>query len=202
MFTRPHFSIATFGLAATAVLVSISPLCGADKDNATEKQLRQARADLAQANAQIKALRNEVAQERDRIASLQAKLAKERNDTDDKVIRDLKAQLAMMNSAGLVHCVFLKLKSDEPSTALADMVADVHTMLTKIKTVRALWVGKPGETATPDFTKSDYSVALVLLFDSADGLKKYDNDPLHTRFVKKHIKNLEKPLVYDFDTKK
>ena len=45
-------------------------------------------------------------------------------------------------------------------------------------------------------------VALAFVFDDPAGLKKYLDDPIHVKFVEKHIKLWETPVVYDFEPKK
>ena len=48
---------------------------------------------------------------------------------------------------------------------------------------------------------ADYTVALVLVFDDVAGLKTYYDDPVHQKFMERHLKKWETPLVYDFEPK-
>jgi Stress responsive A/B Barrel Domain len=114
---------------------------------------------------------------------------------------DAKADNNAPQEAGLVHVVVLKAKSDTKAADIQSLIDESYSELTKIKTVRALWAGRRAEDATPD-AMTDYTVSLVLLFDDAAGLKSYLNDPVHTRFTDKHLKNWEFPVVYDFEPRR
>lgn len=101
-------------------------------------------------------------------------------------------------AAPYVHTVIFHLKKDAPQDAATSAIADCHALLTKIPTVRELRVGRPAEKSTPDVSVKDYQFGLVVLFDDYDGLDKYLVHPKHVEFVNKHLKNVEKVLVYDF----
>jgi hypothetical protein len=104
----------------------------------------------------------------------------------------------------VVHTVIFYLKADAPAGLSDEIVADCHEMLAKIPTVRHLKAGRPLESA-PRPAKKDFAVALVILFDDAEGLKTYLDHPLHKGFVAKHGKHLDlaKLVGYDFtDAKK
>jgi hypothetical protein len=58
--------------------------------------------------------------------------------------------------------------------------------------------GLPADKSTPKVAVTDYQVGLLVLFDNYDGLKTYLDHPLHTKYVEKHEKHIEKVLVYDF----
>ncbi len=102
-------------------------------------------------------------------------------------------------TAPYVHTVILTLKSDADRTAGQSVLDDLPS-LRKISTVRGLWYGKPADKATPEFANKDFAVAITLLFDDYDGLKKYLDDPMHKKFADKHLKFFEKPIVYDVVT--
>ncbi len=180
------------------------------KDTATEKQvadlqkqLKAAQQDIQQAVQQINALKtvnNNLQAANNR---LEAALKKEKgNDAkDDKKIDELQAIVNNYKSAGLIHVVILKLKADSPSAEPQSLIDDTYSQLSKIKTVRGVWAGKPSSKGTPD-AATEYTVALVFVFDNADGLKTYLNDAIHTKFADKHLKKWETPIVYDFEPKK
>ena len=119
----------------------------------------------------------------------------------DQTIMNLQATIDGYRGAGLVHVVVLKLKSDSSSGETQSVIDDTYAQLSKIKTVRGVWAGKPASKATPDAV-TDYTVALVFLFDDAAGLKSYLSDPVHTKFADKHLKKWETPVIYDFEPKK
>jgi hypothetical protein len=119
----------------------------------------------------------------------------------DQTIANLQTTIDGYRGAGLVHVVVLKLKSDSSAGEAQSVIDDTYAQLAKIKTVRGVWAGKPAAKPTPG-AATDYTVALVFVFDNADGLKSYLNDPVHTKFADKHLKKWEAPLVYDFEPKK
>ena len=82
-----------------------------------------------------------------------------------------------------------------------DLIDESYSQLAKIKTVRGLWAGKPAAKSV-EGAATDYTVALVLVFDDAAGLKTYFDDPVHVRFMDRHLKKWETPLVYDFEPQK
>jgi len=104
-------------------------------------------------------------------------------------------------AANFVHTVIFYLKKDAPAGEADDLIADAHSMLAKIPTVRELRIGRPSEKSTPGFGVKDYHVGLMILFDNAEGLQTYDQHPLHKQYVEKHLKFIDKVLVYDFEHK-
>jgi TolA-binding protein len=175
-----------------------------------EKQLKATQQELNQAEKQVNALKTDVVQLKTIATKLQAEnnrlealLRKEKIDDnkDDKAIKALQLVIDGYRGAGLVHVVILKLKSDSPSSEAQSVIDETYSQLSKIKTVRGVWAGKPSSKPTPD-ANGDYTVALVFVFDDAAGLKSYFNDPIHTKFVEKHLKKWETPIVYDFEPKK
>lgn len=108
---------------------------------------------------------------------------------------------AKKDKAPYVHAVIFYLKKDAPKDATETMLADCHKLLAKIPSVRGLWAGLPAEKSTPKFAVTDYQIGLLVLFDNFDGLQAYLDHPLHTEFVDKHLKHLEKVPVYDFINK-
>jgi hypothetical protein len=105
----------------------------------------------------------------------------------------------------LVHTVILYLKKDAPEGEVDALIADAHELLRPIPSVRDLRAGKPAENPKPDnFTKNDYQVGLLVLFDNLAGLDAYLKHPMHLKFVDKHKKyiDFDKLLVYDFVNQK
>lgn len=206
--------------AASCLLVAhrAEPAAAQDKkdkkDAATiatlEKQLKAAQQELNQGQKQFNALKADATQLKTANNKLQAennrleglvKKGKSDDTKDDKAIKSLQTAVDGYRGAGLVHVVVLKLKDDAPSTEAQSIIDDTYSQLSKIKTVRGVWAGKPAAKGTPD-AASDYTVALVFAFDDAVGLKTYLNDPVHTKFAEKHLKKWEAPLVYDIEPKK
>ena len=186
-----------------------------DKKDATiianlEKQLKAAQQDLNQGQKQFNAIKADVQQLKTANNKLQAentrleglvKKGKGDDTKDDKTIKTLQTALDGYRGAGLVHVVVLKLKVDTSDAEAQSLIDDTYAQLAKIKPVRGVWAGKPAAKGTPD-AAIDYTVALVLAFDDAAGLKTYLNDPAHTKFAEKHLKKWEAPVVYDIEPKK
>jgi hypothetical protein len=178
-----------------------------DNDAATiaklQQQLKAAQIDLQQAAALLNNMKAQNAKQDQEINRLQGLLKKEKGDDkkDDKALKDLRTALDGFRGAGLVHVVVLKLKTDSAKTEAQAVIDDTYSQLSKIKTVRGVWAGKPSAKAATAGT-ADYTVALVFVFDDAAGLKSYLSDPIHTKFADKHLPKWETPLVYDFEPKK
>jgi hypothetical protein len=115
----------------------------------------------------------------------------------EKVAKDEKAAV---KAPPYVHVVVFRLAKDAPEGEAEALITDCHDMLAKISSVRELKVGRPAEKATPNVAKKDFQVALLVLFDDADGLKTYLDDKLHLDFINKHGKHWdrEKLEVFDF----
>ena len=199
-----------FGFAALVVVAQRPDVASAQnqkdkaKEKTTEIQLKAAKAEIAEGEKLVAALKSEVATLKATNAALEAvaKKATGNDKADDKTIKGLQTTLDGYKKAGLVHFVVLKLKADSPSTEAQSVIDDTYKELSKIKTVRGVWAGRPSDRGSPDFLFTDYTVALALVFDDPSGLKKYLDDPIHTKFVDKHIKLWESPVVYDFEPKK
>src|SRR5262249_30510569 len=100
--------------------------------------------------------------------------------------------------ANYVHTVIFYLKKDAPKGEAGALIKDAHQMLSKIPSVRRLSAGRPAEKATPEVAITDFQVGLLVHFDDYRGLQTSLDHPLHTEYVQKHKKHLEKILVYDF----
>lgn len=104
--------------------------------------------------------------------------------------------------APYVHAVIFYLKKDAPKKADERMIEDAHKLLAKIPSVRSVRAGHPAAKHTPKIAVTDYQVGLLVIFDDADGLHTYIDHELHTEYVKRHEKHVEKVLVYDFVDRK
>jgi type II secretory pathway pseudopilin PulG len=190
MSRRLTVGVLLFGLSAVAVVSQQpGPVTAQNKNKVAV--LQQEVVQLQAANA---ALQQQVNQ-------LQSQLKKS-SKADDKTAKSLQSTVDGFRNAGLVHVVVLKLKADSSEGETQSLIDDTYGQLAKIKTVRGVWAGKPSTKGTPDVAKDDYTVALVMVFDDPAGLKKYLDDPAHTKFADKHLKKWEAPVVYDFEPKK
>jgi len=105
---------------------------------------------------------------------------------------------AAADQPNYVHTVIFYLKKDAPRGADKALIDDAFTLLARIPTVKGIRAGLPAEKATPDVAVKDYQVGLLVLFDDYEGLKTYLDHPDHVKFVEKHLKHVDKVLVYDF----
>ena len=107
------------------------------------------------------------------------------------------------SAAPFVHAVIFHVNKDAPPGEVEALIADAHTLLRPIPSVRDLRVGRPAEPKT-DIAKTDFQVGLLVLFEDRQGLKTYLDHPLHLKYVEKHLKYLDKDklAVYDFVNQK
>jgi len=112
---------------------------------------------------------------------------------------DAVAQTQKVGQPPYVHTVVFYMKKDTPPAKVEAMIADCHSVLAKIPTVRSLWVGRPAAKGSPEVAIKDYNVALVILFDNYDGLKTYIDHPSHVKLVETYSPSFDKVLVYDFE---
>lgn len=191
MLSRFAACAVVFAVSAMLVAHRAEPATAQGKDTKKDlnQQLKAVRADLVQANQQNASLRQENAQ-------LRAAAKK-----DEKNTKALQTTIDGFRGAGLVHVVVLKAKAETTDAQIQNTIDESYSQLTKIKPVRGFWAGKPTTKETPE-ASTDYTIALVLVFDDAAGLKSYLNDSVHTKFTDKHLKRWETPVVYDFEPRK
>lgn len=199
-------SVLMFSVGLCAILFARGTSFAAQNNKKTDpddKVIKNLKQDLAEANQHIKVLKAQVSNLQAQNNKLEAYIKKDRiaDKKDDAQDAKVASMLSGLQSAGLVHVVVLKLKSDSAPSSVQALIDDVDD-LRKIKTVRGLWFGKPSAKAASDTPPQDFSVSMVILFDNYGGLKQYLDDPAYKKFVNKHLKKWETPSVYDFDTKK
>jgi biopolymer transport protein ExbD len=196
MFSRLAVCTALLAFSALVVVQRPEPIAAQTKEakKDLEKQIADLKQSIAAGDKTVTSLKQEV-------TTLQAanKKALSDNANGNAALKTLQTTMDSIKGAGLIHVVILKVKSDSPSTETQSLIDDANSQLSKIKTVRSMWVGKP-VTGSTSAVNSDYTVALVVMFDDATGLKTYANDSAHTKFVDKHMKLWETPTVYDIDT--
>lgn len=95
----------------------------------------------------------------------------------------------------LVHSVYFWLKEEANQNLKNEFASDLKG-LSKITSVRHLFVGRPSSTNRPVIDRT-YTYALTVIFDDLAGHDQYQNDPLHLAFVKKHSGAWSKVLIYD-----
>ena len=211
MMARVMTCACLFAASACFVEWGTAPVAAQGKDNKgipLEKQLRAAQSDLLNAQRQIALLRQELVQLQTANNKLQAAAKKEakkdpKKDAreDERNLKALRSTIEGYRDAGLVHVVVLKAKPDTAPDDVKVLIDECYAQLAKLKTVRGLWAGKPAAKSV-EGAATDYTLALVLVFDDAEGLKTYFDDPIHQKFMERHLKKWETPLVYDFEPRK
>jgi hypothetical protein len=157
-------------------------------------------------------LKNEVSQLQTQVKQQQTALTNAQNTQ-----KTLQSTIDGYRGAGLIHIVLLKAKPDTSKTDSTDsksksdankvdpqqkLIDDAYSQLAKIKNVRGFWAGKPSTKSVSSDSNSDYTIALVSVFDDSAGLKAYLDDSAHTKFTDKYLKNYETPIVFDIEPRK
>lgn len=101
----------------------------------------------------------------------------------------------MVNKA-VIHHVFFWLKNPSSKEDLDKLLAGLKT-LKKIKTVRKLYIGVPASTEKRDVVDNSFHASELLFFDTLEGQKAYQANPIHKKFVEECSHLWEKVIVYD-----
>jgi hypothetical protein len=133
------------------------------------------------------------------IATLQKPTSQATKDLtkENEALRRKIRELEAFKKAPFVHSMILKLKKEDDEQ-VKKTLAEADKTLARIPSVRAVWIGKPAESATPDLAQKGYQLGIVVLLDDADALQRFLDDPLHKQFNNKIGEFWERPVVYDF----
>ena len=96
----------------------------------------------------------------------------------------------------IIHHVFFWLKNPSSREDRDRLVQGLQT-LRGIKTVRDIYIGVPAATEQRSVVDGSYQVTELLFFDSLEGQKAYQDDPIHQAFVRDYAHLWEKVVVYD-----
>lgn len=96
----------------------------------------------------------------------------------------------------VVHHVFFWLKGSAPKADVDKLIAGLQT-LRNIPEVRELRIGVPAGTEERSIVDSSYSVSELIVFDTVEDQKRYQDHPIHQQFVKTHGHIWDKVVVYD-----
>ena len=96
----------------------------------------------------------------------------------------------------VVHHVFFWLKNPGSKEDLNKLLEGLKT-LKKIESVRKIHIGVPASTEQRSVVDSSYSASELLFFDDLAGQKKYQDHPVHLKFVETCSHLWEKVVVYD-----
>lgn len=95
-----------------------------------------------------------------------------------------------------VHVVYFWLKEPENQEARKKFEASLKTFISQSSYVKSSHIGTPAGTSRP-VIDSSYSYCLVATFDSKEDQDKYQEEPVHLKFIEESKELWEKVLVYD-----
>ena len=96
----------------------------------------------------------------------------------------------------LRHTVFFWLKNPGSVADRDALVAGLQT-LRAIEQVRALHIGVPADTEARDVVDHSFAVSEMMLFDSKEAQRAYQEHPVHQAFVTACQHLWERVVVYD-----
>ena len=96
----------------------------------------------------------------------------------------------------LVHHVFFWLKNPDSKEDLNKLIEGLKSLM-KIEHLRLGKIGLPAATEKRPVVDHSYSVSLLNFFDDVDGQNKYQDHPIHVKFVEECKHLWAKVLVYD-----
>jgi hypothetical protein len=100
------------------------------------------------------------------------------------------------NKKQLTHHVFFWLKNPDSKEDLEKLLAGLKT-LSKIETVKKLYIGVPASTEKREVVDNSYSASELMFFDDVEGQNVYQVHPIHKKFVEECSQLWEKVIVYD-----
>ena len=96
----------------------------------------------------------------------------------------------------LIHHVFFWLKNPTSKEDQAKLIEGVKS-LSKIETIRQLYIGVPASTEKRDVVDNSYAVSELIFFDDVAGQNIYQDHPIHKKFIADYSHLWEKVVVYD-----
>jgi hypothetical protein len=99
----------------------------------------------------------------------------------------------------IAHHVFFWLKRSGSTEERDALLAGLRS-LAKIEVIRSLQVGVPASTESRDVVDASFDVSELMMFDSVEDQKLYQDHPIHQAFVAEHSHLWKKVIVYDVRT--
>lgn len=96
----------------------------------------------------------------------------------------------------LIHNVFFWLREGTTAAEVKEFEAGLRALTTD-PGVRTGYFGPPGATAPRPVVETTYSYGLVLVFDDVAAEGRYQNAPVHVKFLQDHKPKFERVVVYD-----
>lgn len=106
--------------------------------------------------------------------------------------------LAPNSEVMFVHHVFFWLKESLSEVDVRKFETGVKSLL-EIEWLKTGDVGKPASTDRPVIDRS-YSYSLLTIFDDVEGHDRYQDDPIHHKFIEDCRHLWQKVQVYDSET--
>lgn len=104
--------------------------------------------------------------------------------------------ITMKEKKQLVHHVFFWLKNPASKEDLNKLIEGLKT-LSAIDVVKSLHIGVPASTEKRPVVDASYSISELMFFDDIEGQNKYQEHPIHKKFVENYSHLWEKVIVYD-----
>ena len=96
----------------------------------------------------------------------------------------------------MIHHVFFWLKNPGSTADRDQLIAGLKT-LGAIEVVQQLHIGVPASTEKRDVVDNSYDVSELMFFKSVEDQKRYQDHPLHLKFVRDYAHLWRKVVVYD-----
>ena len=99
----------------------------------------------------------------------------------------------------LVHTVFFNFTETSSEADIQSCADDARSLLGKIETVKALYIGSPADTEVRPVSVRDFDLCLTVIFNSIADHDGYQVHSLHDDFIANNKNNWAKVRVYDAD---
>jgi hypothetical protein len=99
----------------------------------------------------------------------------------------------------LVHTVLFYFKPEVTEARIEACASDARNLLTKIETVKELYIGSPADTEVRPVSVLDFGLSLTVIFESLADHNSYQAHPLHDEFIANQKEIWDKVAVQDAD---
>jgi hypothetical protein len=111
-------------------------------------------------------------------------------------VASLKSTINFAQKKGMfIHHVYFWLKNPGNKEDTAKLI-DGLKKLSKVKTIKQYYIGKPASTSR-EVIDGSYDVSWLLFFENAADEASYQTDPIHLKFIEECSPLWQKVVVYD-----
>jgi hypothetical protein len=103
---------------------------------------------------------------------------------------------AAPSAPSMIHHVFFWLKNPGSKADRDQLIAGLNA-LRAIDVIQQLHIGVPASTEKRDVVDNSYDVSELMFFKTVEDQKRYQDHPLHLKFVKDYSHLWGKVVVYD-----